>query len=263
MTDQHRRPRMDLADYVRELTEPHSHVEVYQTRSLTGGGFVDARHVTHVPSLLTQLWENDVPSQAVETGTRPGFASKPAARLDALDTAVRIDLEAHRWVTDMGEHAHSTDTGRVIQQLHGLVVSADPVVRRDVTAAVRRWWTRARIVTGWDSPAWTPDATCPQCGERGSLKIRLTEHIGMCTNDQCGTTWEPTTIGVLAEHIRGESAEGRRREKLGPCWCPWPAPTVPDLEFLCPRCGSARCRHAVTRRLLVSVRRHADHGDVA
>lgn len=248
------RPRMDLADYVRELTLPHTHTETYPTKSITGPGFVDTRYTTHVPSLLTQLWDNDIPSSTAETGTRPGFASKPAARLDALDAAVRIDLEANRWVTDLGEHARTTDTRQVIRQLHSLVPSADPVTRHAIEHDVRRWWIRARIETGWDSPAWTPDATCPQCGMRGTLKIRLAEHIGRCVNDACGATWSEATIGLLADHIRAESADRRRVEGRGPCWCPWPAPRVSDLRVLCPRCGSARCRHAVTARLLEDLR---------
>lgn len=243
------RKGMRLEDYVRELTEPHTHTEHYVTREQRS--WVGHDHRTRVPSLLAQLWENDVPSQTVEAGgMRPAFASKPAARLDALDTAVRIDLEANRWVTDLGEHARSTNTTTVIRQLHGLVASADTVTQRAVTTDVRRWWTRARIVTGWDSPAWTPDATCPQCGERGTLKVRLIEHIGACVNDVCGATWEPATIGLLADHIRAETSEERRRTTVGPCWCPFPQPTVPDLKVLCRRCGSARCRHAVTVRLL-------------
>lgn len=251
MTD-HRRKGMQLADYVRELTEPHTHAEHYVIRE--AGSWTPRDHTTRVPSLLAQLWQNDIPSNTTETGTRPGFASKPAARLDALDAAVRIDIEANRWVTDLGEHAH-TDTAAVIRQLHGLVVSADTVTKIAVGHDVRRWWTQARIVTGWDSPAWTPNATCPQCGMRGTLKIRLTEHIGMCTNDTCRVTWDEASIGVLADHIRVETAEKRARVVgVGPCWCPWPAPRVPDLRVLCRRCGSARCRHALAARLLEDVR---------
>lgn len=243
------RPPMELADYVRELTEPHTHAEHYQVRR--GRTWYGANHVTKVAPLLTQLWANDTPSQATETGTRPGFGSKPAARLDALDTAARIDVEAHRWVTDLGEQARTTDTIDLIRQLHGLSASAHGVTRKAIERDVRRWWTQARIVTGWDSPAWSPDNTCPQCGERGTLKIRLGDQIGMCTNDACRVTWDETTIGLLADHIRAESsAERLPARRRGPCWCPWPRPDVSDLAFLCPSCGSASCRHAVFARLV-------------
>lgn len=244
---EHPRP-MQLADYVRELTERHHHSEQYQVRE--HGAWQQRRWSTKVPSLIDQLWANDTPSQAVEDGPRPGFGSKPAARLDALDAAVRIDLEASRWVKDLGED-DPADTAACIRLLHGLTASADMLTRRAIEHDVRRWWIRARIVTGWDSPAWTPDNTCPMCGERGTLKVRLADRVGMCTNDACRAVWDEHSIGLLADHIRAESsAERLPRESAGPCWCPWPEPDVPDLDRLCPRCGSARCWHAVRLRLM-------------
>lgn len=262
MTDTDRR-RMTLADYVQELTQPHDHTETYQTRSITGTGFVDAHYTTHAPSLLAQLWANDTPSANAEEGPRPGFQSKPAARLDALDTAVRIDLDASRWVRDLGEDDWHTDTAATIRQLHGLAASADPVTRAAITRDVRRWWIRARIVTGWDSAAWTPDNTCPQCGDRGTLRVRLADHIGTCTNDGCRVVWDETNIGLLADHIRAESeAEKQPNPGAGPCWCPVPKPIVPDLSRLCPACGSARCRHALGARLLDTIRAMQDGGRI-
>lgn len=250
------RPRgLQLADYVHELTDWHNHREPYTVRGLAGG-IASRTHAIRVPSLLTQLWQNDIPSQAAGDGPRPGFQSKPVARLEALDAAVRIDLEAARWIRDLGEDDHHTDTAATIRQLHGLTPSCDPVQRRAIEHDVRRWWTQARIVTGWDSPAWSPDNTCPQCGDRGSLKIRLGEHIGMCTQDNCWATWDEATIGLLADHIREESeAESEPRSGVGPCWCPLPKPDVPDLQHQCRGCGSVRCRHALGARLLAELRR--------
>lgn len=251
MTD---RRGMDLADYVRELTQPHDHREPYTIRSLTGTGWVPRHHTTHVPSLIAQLWANDTPSAAVEEGPRPGFASRPAARLEALDTAARIDIQAARWVTDIGETPRSLDTADLIRQLHGLQASADPTQRTAIARSIRGWWLQARIVTGWDSPAWSPSNTCPQCGSRGTLKIRLAEHIGMCTHQTCDATWDETTIGVLADHIRGESMAEQRLFGDVACWCPWPEPRIPDLRHQCRRCGSARCRHALAARLVADAR---------
>jgi hypothetical protein len=244
--------RMELADYVRELTEHHSHAEHYQIRR--GTTWYGQNHVTRVPPLIAQLWTNDVPSNAVEEGARAGYQSKPAARLDALDAAVRIDLDASRWVKDLGED-DPADTIDCIRRLHGLAAGADPVTRRAITNDVRRWWMQARIVTGWDSPAWTPDNTCPQCGERGVLKVRLADQIAMCTNDQCRVVWDSTSIGRFADHKPAESeAEKAPKVGPGPCWCPWPKPIVPDLSRLCPRCGNARCHHAVYARFVDTVR---------
>lgn len=243
---------MELADYIRELTEAHSHSEPYTVRER--GQWKPKHHVTKAPSLIAQLWQNDIPSNAAEEGPRPGFGSRPAARLDALDTATRIDLDANRWVTDMGETA-PLDTIACLRRLHGLSASADPVTRREITSDVRRWWIRARIVTGWDSPAWTPDNTCPQCGERGTLRVRLADHIATCVDDGCRSTWDEATIGLLADHIRGESeAEREPLRRPGPCVCPLPMPHIPDLNWLCARCGSARCTHALQSRLLDTLR---------
>lgn len=244
--------RMELADYIRELTTTHTHTEHYTIR--INQEWAGRDHHVRVPSLLQQLWANDTPSASVEEGPRPAFASKPAARLDALDTAVRIDIEAARWIRDLGQD-EPADTAACLRLLHGLSASTEPDTRRAIEHDVRRWWTRARIVTGWDSPAWEPDNTCPQCAERGTIRIRLAERLGMCTNDACRATWGPETIGLLADHIRVESAMERKpRRGPGPCWCPWPGPTVPDLNYLCRSCGSVRCRHALGERLVASLR---------
>ena len=61
---------MDLADDVRELTAPHIHRERYQARQ--GPAWYDRHHITRTPSLLTQLWQNDIPSQAADDGPRAG-----------------------------------------------------------------------------------------------------------------------------------------------------------------------------------------------
>lgn len=251
MTNPHHRP--DLTDIVQELTQPHTHREPYTVH--TTDGWETRHHTTRVPSLMQQLWDNDTPSAAVQDGPRPGYASKPVARLDALDTATRIDLDAAAWIRDLGEDDRHTDTAATIRQLHALSVSADQVTRDAIEADIRAWWTRARIVTGWDSPAWEPDATCPVCSERGTLRVRLSTQIGMCVNDACRSVWEPTSIGLLADHIRAESAEGRvARDAQDECWCPVPRPEVEGLGHLCPRCGSWACTHGLGARLAAELR---------
>lgn len=251
MTDPHRQG-MQLVDYIHDLIDTRTHVELYTVRE--HGTWVTHRHITTAPALLDQLWAGDIPSSAAEEGPRAGYSSKPAARLDALDTAVRIDLEVAAWITDLGE-TPPLDHKAALRLLHSLVPSADAPARRAITTDVRRWWIRARVVTGWDSPAWIPDNTCPQCGERGTLRVRLADHVAACTDDTCRATWDESTIGLLADHIRSESeAEKQPKAGPGPCWCPVPKPVVPDLSRLCPRCGSARCRHALGARLLDTIR---------
>lgn len=241
---------MTLADYVHELTSTHVHREHYTTRETSG--WQSRSHRTTVPALIAQLIANDSPSASAEEGPRPGFASKPAARLDAIDVAVRIDLGAARWVRDLGEDDRHTSTAATVRQLHGLSASAEPTQRRAIEHDVRRWWIAARIVTGWDSAAWTPDNTCPQCSVRGVLRVRLADHMGMCTNESCGAVWDQATIGLLADHIRSES-EAERTPRVPPPACePLPEYQPTNLSHLCPACGSARCVRALGARLAAS-----------
>lgn len=246
---EHRRPSMALADYVRELTEPHHHTEHYAV--LDGANIRPGRHVTRTPSLLAQL-QSASPSSTGEDRAQAGYASRPAARLEALDCLTRIDLEAARWVRDLGED-DPLDTALCVRRLHSLMPSADEVTRREVERDVRRWWTQARVTSGWDSPAWRPDNTCPLCGVRGTLRVKLGDQAALCVD--CGESWSPGSIGLLADHIRAESeAERQVRPGAGPCWCPVPEPDVPDLRFQCPACGSARCWHAIHARLIAGIR---------
>jgi hypothetical protein len=200
--------------------------------------------------------------------SRSAYESRPALAIEALDTLARIDLAAARWVRDLGEDDPSS-TVACVSLLGGLVASANrchaprAIVDRQtrkvlcctwhaIEQDVRTWWTQARITTGWEALAWRPDNTCPLCGERRTLRIRLEERIGLCTN--CHETWTPTGepgYQTLANHIRAEADErGSRRTAVGPCWCPWPLSSAQEawrgrLFGICPRCGSASCRHAV------------------
>lgn len=192
----------DIHDLVRELTEAHQHAEPYQRRE--GGTTWTDRHITRVPSLLDQLQHADQPSTGA--GGAGGYDSRPAASLEALDTLIRIDLEAARWVRDLGEDDPG-DTAACIRKLHGLHASATEPAQRDIERDIRRWWNQARIATGWDSPAWRPDNTCPLCGKRGTLRVRLSAHAAICIEGACRTTWDADTIGLLAEHIRSENAD--------------------------------------------------------
>ncbi|GAB2762433.1 hypothetical protein [Nocardioides pakistanensis] len=241
-------PPLDTTDYVRELTERHTNRAHYTLRK--GDTWYGQDHLTTVPPLLEQLWHADTPSPTAEDGPRPGYGSKPTARLEALDVAVRIDLEASRWVRELGEDDPG-DTIRCVRLLHSLLPSAHEVTRRAAGKDIRRWWTQARVATGWDSPAWRPDNTCPMCGTRGTLRVNLASQGGFCV--ECRETWDESNIGLLADHIRGESeAERSPRRGRVACYCPITVmpngqvarPVITGLR-LCPVCGSARCVHAL------------------
>lgn len=272
-------PAEALRDMIADLTRTRSHRERLAQRPAAAGG--PTTHFTRVPPLLLQLRYADWTGGDDRTGT--GYESRPAASLEALDALIRIDLAAARWLRDLGIDdpvdtidpetllpIPATGTIRCVELLGAQLPNLNrcrrsrPVIdqqTRRVTCCtwhgvdhdVRRWWTQARITTGWDAAAWVPDNTCPSCGERRKMRVRLAERIGFCV--ECHETW--TASGepgyqVLADHIRLESelAATRVRLPVGPCSCPWPRPAEAVAEQyrlagLCPRCGSASCRHAV------------------
>jgi hypothetical protein len=176
----------------------------------------DTHHITHVPPLITQL-DAGAPATAGAAHSTP--ASRPPASLDALDTLIHIDHEAAKWVRDLG-HDDPGDTIACIRKLYGLAASAKhcgydkPTIEDRVAVccdahrierSMRRWWTQARIVSGWDQAAWAPNNTCPMCDERRTLRIRVDDRSALCTN--CRETWDQGTIGLLAEHVRAENGE--------------------------------------------------------
>lgn len=203
-------PAPDIHELIEDLTRTHTHRETYTIRDQ--GTTWTRGHLTTVPSLIHQL-QNATTATTGATGTG-GYASRPAAHLESLDTLIHIDLEAARWVRDLGEDDPG-DTTACLTRLHALHASAthcghdhpthhgNCCTRHAIETSVRRWWSHARIVTGWDSPAWRPDNTCPACDKRGTLRIRLSTEAGFCID--CRETWDPETIGLLADHIRHEN----------------------------------------------------------
>lgn len=220
--------RPEPVDMVRELCEDTAHRERYQPEVDPAKKAIKHRmpkyHVTQVPPLLVQLDESVEKSGSAEAGTSRPASSRPAGRIVAIDTAYRIEVDASRWLRVLGQDDVATDAIALVRRLASLLPSIERCHRRhalrdkktrqvicctahQVEADIGRWWTWSRVVTGWDLPAWEPDNTCPLCGVRGSVRIRLVEKLATCTNDQCRETWDDTTIGLLADHIRAENHE--------------------------------------------------------
>jgi hypothetical protein len=257
---------VDIHDMIDELTRPHVHREHYTTDLIEGTRW-GRDHTTRVPSLIAQL-EHSMPSSSGEAGGNRGFESRPAARIEALDALIRIDADAAAWCLEVDpDHAVPSTTAAAVAHLGGLLPRVDRChrakpARRERTVIcctwhraetdIRSWWAQARILAGWDSPAWQPHATCPLCAQAGSLRIRLSANVGTCTN--CRETWDPSTIGVLAEHIRVEAFRRSLDRTVEPCWCPWPTP-VDRMGKLCPRCASARCHRAITATMQAAATR--------
>jgi hypothetical protein len=205
----------DIHQVIRQLTQWYTHREPY-THEANGTTWT-SHHITQVPPLITQLTQAKPAPTGDLTGAGP--RSRPAANIEALDTYTHIDIQAARWVRELGEDDPS-DTIACITKLYSLAASAHhcgytkaTIEDRKVTCCavhnierdIRHWWTQARIVSGWDTPAWAPNNTCPMCSERRTLRIRPDDQTGMCTG--CRETWDRSNIGLLAEHVRQENGD--------------------------------------------------------
>ena len=199
--------RPDLLDMIHELTQPTQHRQPYWL-TLTGQ---TRQHTTTNPPLITQLRNAARPLATTGTGGVNPAASRPSASIDAIDTLNRIDTEARDWLLAYG-HDHA---GTTIERIARLAPTATanhchqpkPQPGCCPHHDIERWWTWARITTGWDQPAFNPNNTCPTCATRGTIRIRLEDRIASCSN--CRATWNPATIGLLAAHIKAENGEGK------------------------------------------------------
>ncbi|WP_377322841.1 hypothetical protein ACFJIY_25245 [Pimelobacter simplex] len=211
---------LTITDMVAQLTRPFRNSEPYTVEN--AGTSYTQRHHVDAPSLLDQL-NNTLPSiGGAIIGSGGGHASRPAASIEAIDTFIHIDREASRWVRDLGED-DPINTKLCVRLLGSLLPSTEvcgPRPRRDgnqppdccarhaIEHDIRRWWTQARIVSGWDVAAFKPRNTCPLCEGRGTLRIRISDYpdvTALCVS--CRETWDPTTITLLAEHVRLENQE--------------------------------------------------------
>ncbi|WP_418063144.1 hypothetical protein [Pimelobacter simplex] len=208
-----------IVDMVAQLTRPFRNSEAY-TIEAAGTSYTQRHHVD-TPSLIEQL-QHATPLTGGSDHPRSGYGSRPAGSIEAIDTMIWIDREAARWVRDLGEDDPG-DAAACVRLVGSLLPSTEvcgPRPRRDgnqppdccarhaIEHDIRRWWTQARIVSGWDVAAWKPHNTCPLCEKRGTLRVRIntsTDVTALCVD--CRETWDNTTISLLAEHIRLENHE--------------------------------------------------------
>jgi len=201
---------LDIHDHIEQLTSHHTHRQPYIQRK--GKQVWTAHHLTMVPPLIDQLDQPTATTKG-DVGGSTGYTSRPAASIEAIDTLMFIDDEAARWVRKLGEDDPG-DTKACLRRVHALHAGADRATRGEIERAVKRWWSQARISSGWDSPAWRPDNTCPVCEQRRSLRIKLADQMGFCV--ECRAMWDPTEIGLLADWIRLENAEDAATEDPEP-----------------------------------------------
>lgn len=153
--------------------------------------------VRHLP-LLDQLAEVMEPGGIGADGHRVP-ASAPPARLDALDRYLAITYGVHVRLLDAGVRLER-DLKVNMRRLVGVHWNDEELRRLD--RETNRWLIWCRVLTGWETPAFIPNAKCPACGMRGTLRVRLDRATACCVEPGCDAVWNQDTIKLLADHIR-------------------------------------------------------------
>lgn len=205
-------PELDIHDHIRELTTQHTQREKYEWQEATWNGetFIpkgpkeNRVHWVTVPALVHQLeGARDILGSEGDQGGRGAPTSKPATRLEAIDMLAMIDREAAAWLVLLGATTIPADTIRRLNRLHGLYPSTQGDDRTQLEQDVKSWWHQARIVSGWDMPAFKPTgATCPVCEAKDTLRVKLDG--ALCVDKKCRTRWDASEVGLLGEWVRLE-----------------------------------------------------------
>jgi hypothetical protein len=170
--------------------------------------------ITH-PSLLDQLRRlADLPRGNGEGGK--GLADSDQQRIggfEAMDRLLAIEAAAAVTVsfTFAGQPRDTPEENLRAIVGYSLRYPGDLVpVARDV----RRWRHWAAVAAGWER-VFRPDATCPACERRGTLRVHE-EQTAVCGGENgCGEAWGPETITLLGAHVKWEQQQARRKPKAG------------------------------------------------
>ena len=161
-------------------------------------------HTTTHPPLLEQL------QQTVTTSTLNGdlftgsAGSKPPSRLDAIALLARIQKQS-RQIADTIRLRRTRDLTDRLSAISGAAPDQTQEDRTWIASLARSWVISARIITGWDSPPYSPDVPCPniECERRGSVRIRLDDQVATCI--ECGVYWPPETVEQLGRYVKWAS----------------------------------------------------------
>lgn len=188
-----------IADAVDALTNPmhvRERYEIWDGNRNKKTRWWDQR----LPSLLDQLDTAAIPGEvyAEDQGgqVRRAPASCPPARLEAINLSLSITAWAADTVWRCKLDVRESTTAN-LRALVGAKLTSDTTA--EILAELQRWIYQARVIAGWQRPPWRPDAPCPACEQRG-LRVRLDLSTAACV--ECRESWDRTTIGLLAEHVR-------------------------------------------------------------
>lgn len=180
-----------VPDYVSDLLYPFTTSEPYPDRR--------GRHTVRHPALLDQLNNTLTGSTTAGDPVRSQPGARPAGRMDVLAFLERLDKQSAVLAAELGLSQHMPLRSR-LSALSGKLGLVEHTL-------VRSWWTTARVLTSFDSPAFSPDVPCPDCGRRGALRVRIhereDERAAVCI--ECHHVWDGPHFGMLAMWIRHAS----------------------------------------------------------
>lgn len=170
-----------------------------------------------LPNLLEQLGETM--SRKATSGDMMGgsttFRSSAPVSAESLDGLLEIERTVDHWQNLLGVSWRVGVEDRLRGILGNATVRHDLALLKGIAYDFARMVTIASVLTEWESEPFKPQATCPLCEARGTLRIREATKTAMCV--QCRQHWTPDTLGLLAEYVRAdnERREAERRTRLG------------------------------------------------
>jgi hypothetical protein len=185
----------DLADMIRELTEPYTHREPYWVRA-NGRDHLHSHRGDH-PSLLDQLRAVCEPGLLDDVGSRVG-KSKPPVALSALDVLLRIEASSADWVT---RRLRLTLRDTVEANLHLL---AGHPTEAFLVKQVESWWRMARVESHWDGRPRDLRDPCPYCSQR---MLRVAWDVSAAWCRECGADWGAADVGVLGAMLDAQRVD--------------------------------------------------------
>lgn len=187
-----------LADAVDALTNP---MHVRERYEVWHGNNRKAKWWEHrMPSLLDQLDAAAIPGEVYVEPQAEGHHTRPSPAAPARIEAINLSLALTAWAADTVWRCRlpvREDTAANLRAIVGAQLTSDQT--HTILGELVGWVYRARVIAGWQRPPFRPNAPCPACDKKG-LRVRLDTEHATCV--ECGQTWDPATIGLLAEHVR-------------------------------------------------------------
>jgi hypothetical protein len=202
----------ELADNIRELTQPRTHTETREVTHTQNHKRWRARekHTITMPSLLQSLTDALTPGNTGEPTGATSFESRPSADLEPLRVWTLIRDQTNTWNTTLGMRQHTLHA-----RLTGLVSAHHTDQQLDqLTWDTANWVRQAKIATGWDPASFTLGDRCPGCMRKHCLVVSGDLETATC--DRCKMQWQHDTIHLLGRILE----DNRTQETLTTTRCP-------------------------------------------